>query len=464
MSLVEKFQSRLRNLSGDSLAKYRRSLSALDIFLHGHSMNMSDLSARVVGDWVYDMMRSGKPKTAIVRNLNVLSSVLRGETAPNLVETAKRARELSRMFGASSIEVPQLAKEKSFNACLSLLQSWIKGNPIPDATHDIIIVSLLGGCIPVEELIMLRKGSISAFSGTSRELLLRNRSNTRDYVFDLRQSYQSPRQIIKAMAADLSGTFESIIGKDELDIDRLISSIWVALAIRCGATASEALGCVTVPAGYMTTGFVTVSRQSDEAKSRWIKAVATLLTQNTSHWYALHMRRGVTFEELQKDIAANLRPAPTLFYPCQQISRNIRNRKVLADQPFITGTVFFRTAPEAVMPMFEKIGDKAWCYRMTCTPGSPYAIIPTHEMQRFQSAIGQFTPDTEIHPIGELDIRPSDRVILLMADFYNREGTVDKILTDHEGRTIYRVAFTNAYGIEWTVDADTRQLSRISQV
>ena len=50
-----------------------------------------------------------------------------------------------------------------------------------------------------------------------------------------------------------------------------------------------------------------------------------------------------------------------------------------------------------------------------------------------------------------------------MADFYNREGTVDKILTDHEGRTIYRVAFTNASGIEWTVNADTRQLSKVSQ-
>ncbi len=455
--MLEKFRFKLGKLSADSLAKYRRSLSALEIFMIGHGLSESDLSPRLVEDLVFDMMQRGKSASAIVSTLNVISSVLKGET--ETMATAARTRELARQFRTSAVATPPLVTERIFTDCLSKLQAWLKGLRPTGVAEDILTVSLLGGGIPVNQLIELRKADVSSYSGKTKQILERNLSTTRDYVFDLRQSYQTLRQIRKKLVDDLSATFADITGKNDTDIDALVSSIWVALAIRCGATASEALACAPGSAPYVIPDFITAPEPNSAARSRCTKAVATLLTRNTAHWYALHMRTGVTFEQLQTDIAADIKPAPTLFYPCRTISRNLRNRKVIAEQPYIDRTVFFRTAPEAVQPMFRKIGDKAWCYRMTATPGSPYAIISAAEMQRFQSAIGQFTPDTEIHPIGEIALRPTDRVILLMADFYNQEGRIDKILTDTDGRTIYRVAFTNSTGIEWTVDADTRQLT-----
>lgn len=454
----EKFQSKLSKLSADSLAKYRRSLSALEIFMIGHGLSVADLSPRLVEDFVFDMMQRGKSASAIISTLNVISSVLKGEA--DTMAAATRARELARRFRESSVATPPLVNERTFGDCLTKLQAQLKGLQPARVAEDILIVSLLGGCIPVDQLIEMRRASVASYTGKTKQILERNLSNTRDYVFDLRQSYHTPRQIRKKLADDLSSTFADIIGKNETDIDALGSSIWVALAIRCGATASEALACAPGPAPYVIPHFITGPEPDSGARSRWTKAVNTLLTRNTSHWYALHMRAGVTFEQLQTEIAADIKPAPTLFYPCRTISRNLRNRKVIAEQPYIDRTVFFRTAPEAVQPMFRQIGDKAWCYRMTATPGSPYAIISSTEMQRFQSAIGQFTPDTEIYPIGEIALRPTDRVILLMADFYHQEGRIDKILTDTDGRTIYRVAFTATTGIEWTVDADTRQLTK----
>lgn len=457
--MLEKFQSKLGKLSADSLAKYRRSLSALEIFMIGHGLSVADMSPRLVEDFVFDLMQRGKSASAIVSTLNVISSVLKGETAADTIAAATRARELARQFRTSAVAIPPLVNERTFGDCLTRLQASLKGLQPAGVAGDILIVSLLGGGTPVDQLIEMRKATVTTYTGKAKQILECNLSTTRDYVFDLRQSYHTPRQIRQKLTDSLSATFADIVGKDKTDIDALVSSIWVALAIRCGATASEALACAPGPVPYIIPDFITAPEPDTTARSRWAKAVATLLTRNTDHWYALHMRTGVTFEQLQTDIAADIKPAPTLFYPCRTISRNLCNRKVITEQPYIDRTVFFRTAPEAVQPMFRKIGDKAWCYRMTATPGSPYAIISAAEMQRFQSAIGQFTPDTEIHPIGELTLRPTDRVILLMADFYNQEGRIDKILTDPDGRTIYRIAFTATTGIEWTVDADTRQLT-----
>ena len=160
---MDVFQSKLSKLSGDSLAKYRRSLSALEAFLVGHGMTKSDLSARVVEDWIYELIRLDKPKTTIVRNLNVLSSVLKGTDESNLIEAAKRARELARRFESKSIVAPPLLQERVFKACLAIVKSWLKEDREHDIVEDVVLVSLLNGCMPVREIIQLRKASVSSF-------------------------------------------------------------------------------------------------------------------------------------------------------------------------------------------------------------------------------------------------------------------------------------------------------------
>ncbi len=454
------FQSKLSKLSGDSLAKYRRSLTALEAFLISHGMTKFDLSPKVVEDWAYELIRQDKRRITIVRNLNVLSSVLKGVEETNLIEAAKRARELARRFESTAIVIPVLMQERVFNACLAIVQLWFKEGNKNDVSQDVMLVSLLNGCLPVNKIIQLRKASISSFYGLTRTILERNQSPNRDFAFDLRQSYRTPRQIARTISEKLAMKFGKYIGSEDFDLDELIRSLWVAMAIRCGATATDALRCVGVSAKYVTPDFLSVKSVDERSKDRWSHAIEILLEQVSPHWYAMQMRRGVSFDELQKEIVANICPVPTLFYPCEMIARNIHNRRVLAEQPFITQTVFFKLCPDDVLPMFAKIGDKAWCYRMSNSPSAPYAVIPKHEMQRFQSAISQFTPDMEIHPIGQIPIKPEDKVVLLMADFYNQEAKVAKVISADEGTTVYRVVFRDKSGFEWSVNADTRQLKR----
>ncbi|MBD5220306.1 MAG: hypothetical protein HDS72_08790 [Bacteroidales bacterium] len=452
------FQSKLSKLSGDSLAKYRRSLAALDAFLLGHGLTHADLSAPVVDDWAYELMRQGKSRTAVAGSLNILSGCLKDVIDERYAEAAKRARELARRFEASAVIVPDLLRGEAFNTCLAIIRGLMKAKGSGGTACDVLLFSLLNGCMPVEAVVAIRKDSLTEYAGQSRAMLERNADARRAFIFDLKQSYRTPRQIVAALTAELAERFAKYVDADSFDLDEFITSLWVAMAVQCGARASEALACVGGKARYAAPDFLTAASVDLNAKERLSRAIDALLEQAAPHWYAMQMRRGVTFAELQSEIAASVSPAPMLFYPCELIAKNINNRRVLKDQPFITQTVFFKMSPEAVLPMFAKIGDKAWCYRMFNSPAAPYAIIPKGEMHRFQTAIGQFTPDMEIHPIGELPLRPDDKVVLLMADFYNQEAKVSKVLTESEGATVYRVVFRDKSGFEWSVNADTRQL------
>lgn len=458
----EDIQSRLAGLSADSLAKYRRSLSSLEAFLNGHGLVLSDLSPLVVEDWTCELLRQGKPRTTISRNLNVLSSVLKGSKENNLKDAVAKAREIARRFESASQDVPPLLQERVFNIFLTLLRAWLKGVGEQDVLRDIVLVSLLNGAMPLRDVVMLRKEYIAEAGHLTKLVLERNINPKRGYVFDLRQSYQTPKQVVNGVSDRLLDKFGKYVGMESFDADELMRSLWVALALRSGATMSVALDCVGGKARYSTPDFMTpatVGAMPDVA--RWRRAVELLLEQDSPRWYAMQMRRGVSFEDLQREIAEAVNPVPTLFYPCQNIARNAHNKRVLKSQPFIMQTVFFRMSPDGILPMFAKIGDKAWCYRVFNSPEAPYAVIPKEEMQRFQSAIGQFTPDMEIHPLGELEIRPEDRVVLLMSDFYNQEGKVAKVIKEGDGPTVYRVVFRDQSGFEWAVNADTRQIKPI---
>ena len=196
-------------------------------------------------------------------------------------------------------------------------------------------------------------------------------------------------------------------------------------------------------------------------KDWWINTVNATLLHDMPQWYAMHLRKGVTFEDVRKDILDKVRPIPELFYPCETIVRLTGNRKNVDEQPFIAKTVFFKSHPENERPMFKSIGEKAWCYRVLSVPGSPYAVIPRRDMERFQRAIGVFTPDVEITPLGALAPKPGESVIVVKAGFGNRTGEVEEVINKGCGSAIFRVKLTTDNGYEFRINVDERQIERI---
>ena len=55
---LDLFQSRLSGLGAESMLRYRRTISELDLFLTGHGLLLADLSPVMMADWAADLLLS----------------------------------------------------------------------------------------------------------------------------------------------------------------------------------------------------------------------------------------------------------------------------------------------------------------------------------------------------------------------------------------------------------------------
>lgn len=570
--ILRNFQSRLLTLRTETAYKYRNTISEIDLFITGHRLQLSDLNLVMVCDFTVELLRRGLALNTVIRHLNIFNSLVKWTAGNGMMAASNAPREMVRILTDSSASsdsktasniraasdkakllngrttdikktccdfngiLPPLMREQEFDGLLRNLRKDLRGSGGYDVFTDVLLFSLLNGAMPIRDVAMLRKEEIGNFNEASRFVAERNRSNDRKYVFDLKQSYQTPKQVYKSVEKELkerygkfavmpsqtaSGKKATKVSGDGFDADMLSRSIWVAMAIKSGATASEALACQTDPAPYALPKFcdsiylpslVRLNKSKDSQsltsvdsleatesntavnsaasasamnvsvkyemgkvsssdgkvlsdcnvnKALWARSVVTMLTSDLPRWYAMHLRKGVSYDELRKEIAEGIHPAPELFYPSETIKKRIGSRTVIDDKPFITSTVFFKTYPEKILPMFSRIGDKAWCYRVTRGAGSPYAVISSTDMSRFQSVIGIFTPDIEIHPLGELTPKPGESVIIIKAGYNNRQGEVEEVINTEGGSAIFRIKLSTDQGYEWRVDLDPHQIERL---
>ncbi|MDE6336996.1 MAG: phage integrase SAM-like domain-containing protein, partial [Muribaculaceae bacterium] len=377
--LFEFFQSRLSTLNADTALKYRRTVSELDLFLTGHRLQLSDLSSAMIGDFSIELLRKGLAKNTVVYHLNILNGLVKSAAKRGLLEATDAPRVLARQLSECSTPLPPLMKEDRFAECLSRLRQRLKGTDSlsddmvkdsicddsfsetalnrnhdsdkenghspkkskkrdlkvggNDTYEDMLLFSLLNGAMSLRDVAMLRKGDVSRYNEISRGIAERNMAPKRDFVFDLRQSYATPKQIYKAVSEGLKRSYLQLVNNSYIlksdndlaanlstfDADTLARSIWVACAVKSGATASEALACVDGSAEYAVPEFFVKGMQlagdasseavdgmhltaAEENKKLWDKTVNAVLTHEMPRWYAMHLRKGVDYDELRKDI------------------------------------------------------------------------------------------------------------------------------------------------------------------
>lgn len=500
--LIRFFQSRLTSLSAETANKYARVISDIDIFLTGHHLRLVDMSETMACDWAYDLLRGGLAKSTVVRHLNILNSLLNTAVKRGVLSgVSDAARSVARKIEMGELTLPVLMKEEAFDRCMALLRGALRRTALVEAgvairdhadmgcsgnvenqdqemkqAEDVLLYSLLNGAMPLREVVMLKKSDAGRSSDASRRIVEMNIDARRAFVFNLRQSFYTPKQLVARLSATLeerygrfvtpkadasgSGKMRSVAGGG-FDADRLVREIWVACAVRGGATHSEAERLVGQQ-GAITPGIGIEDIETQGIrKDAWVKTVNSLLSHDMPRWYAMHMRKGVSYADLLKEIGESVRPVPELFYPSETIRKRVGGKLVMSDKPFISSTLFFRTFPDQILPMFSRIGDKAWCYRVSREAGAPYAVISGDDMRRFQAVIGVFTPDTEVHSIGELTPRPGEPVVIIKAGYGNRRGEIEEVIGDGSGSMIFRVKLSTDQGYEWRLDLSPQQIQRI---
>ncbi len=341
------------------------------------------------------------------------------------------------------------------------------------------------------------------------------------YLFPLRQSQRTPRQLQSHIAQIVNALFRRARLPQATDPYQTVEALWAYAALRAGIPASALvahLGHVPLGLPVLRLSGVrsqvsgadpswtehrsacavsapqgTNSRASDldsslltlDSSKEYFSQVGKIFLENEPRWYAMQLRPGVRFTDLTRRIELLRTTSPLtlnssplaegleLFYPSEEISRLIGKKIVTRQRPFIHSVVFFRAKLTDIGRLFSKIGDLAWCYRQSARPGAPYADISDRQFQLFQQTIARFTPDYEVAATGDLALRAGDRVEILGGLFQGQQAIVESRLPSRpkdsaEAKTenavpaspgvIYRLNIVGDNGIDWRISVDPRLL------
>lgn len=196
-------QSRVAALSADTAFKYRKALSEFNSFLSCHKLSVNNLSAATICDWVTEMFRQGLSTATIAQRLNILNSLFKQAADKGYMCQCNAPREIARIIESADFKLPPLLRPSIFDKCLSTLREFINDDKEHNnISGDILVFSVLNRALPLKDIINLNKDDLTGFNGYSSHILERNTDPRRKYIFDLRQSYRTQKQIYSSLVDD----------------------------------------------------------------------------------------------------------------------------------------------------------------------------------------------------------------------------------------------------------------------
>lgn len=253
----------------------------------------------------------------------------------------------------------------------------------------------------------------------------------RSYVFPLghgvRRSGQVSRQLGKSMGRLLADLGYRVTGALTPEI---IRGWWVDAARSCGIPPEKIAGMFkTIPAERRWLQLVSPLPLTDGDRVAILRQVADSLNSVSPRWYAMFLRDRNTPDDIRRRLKQEkprmLREIH-FFYPTRLIVSKEGKKKIRREVPYIPKILFFRARPDKLQPLFGEIGDLAWCFRTTGTPGAPYAVISRRDMEAFQRMIGVVDETLKVEYTQNPDLKPERRVRIIGGDFKGYEGTIYK--------------------------------------
>ena len=253
----------------------------------------------------------------------------------------------------------------------------------------------------------------------------------RTYVFPLRHGRVRSPQLSRDISREFSGLLADLgFRKMTPFAPDTILGWWIEAALKCGFSNEDIISVIpAVPHDYEWLKLVKPRLLSEEEKTSKFREVANLVGDLTPRWYAMFMRDNHTpddiMERLRNENPAMVRDFHT-FYPTHKVVKHDGGRKTTEVEPFLPHILFFKTRPDAVRPIFDTIGDLAWCFRVTNRKGAPYAVIPKREMDNFQTCIGVLDESVKMEFVQNPELVPDRRIRITGGAFKGYEGTIYK--------------------------------------
>lgn len=427
VGLVDFFETKVAEMAESSAKNYLKAIAALRAF--GDAAPLG-----TIGEFVLFMVVRGLSAKSALHYLDLISSLYGMAVAEQLAAPTDEFRrvkaEAKALFALDSVN------EQGLGRLVDMARS---AGSSRGGVHycGAVVFSLLNDAMPLAEVARLKKNGLGAFSDDSQAFAGKYVGPTRQFVFDFKQSKLTERQLSNQLQANVERLFGvygiPLVGS----VDDTIRGYWAYAALRCGASGAEVLAAIgDYPVALPLLRLLPLPAEfRPRANGELTAAVGNLYLSNPLNWYAMRLRPRVQFGRVEEKIASlagGLRPR--LFYPCEEIAKRVGKKLVTDRRPLIPGVVFFRSRVTDIQPLFRQIGDLAWCY----TSAGVYAKIAASSMLRFQTAIGQFTPDFEVAPVGTLPIGPGDKVVIIGGPMQDHDAIVNDIKQTKAG-VIYRL-------------------------
>lgn len=435
---------------------YQKAVDSFVSYLRGRDSSLLSDPAVFVCDWTVNICVTGISLQTALPYLNSISGLYKKAVSEGLApETDIFSRLRTQLKNNGDKLWKSWLTKKSFEHLRNLTRGGLKQSE----ASKVVVYSLINGCMPAAEA---ANAKLEAASEKDIELLgidTRQFVKNRKYLFSFDRSGVTPTKQAQTVNDAVMRLFIEKNISVGATADDTLRSYWAYAALRMGIAPHAVLSFFkTVPSGLPILSVCTKEELPEESRKQMTGSVAEMFTCNPPKWYVMRLRPGVKFDELENRLTdlAEILPKPELFYPCDEIYHRINKKLTVVKKPVIPDIVFFKSRETDVYPMFQQIGEIAWGYKTDGKDGNNYAAIPRSAFERFQEAIGKFTPEYEVAPIGEIPLKQGDTVVIIGAEYANQRTEIKKIeKPDAQGRVIYRMSLLDV-GFEWTVAEDSR--------
>lgn len=417
--------------------------------------------------WTVEMMEHAMKPATIQRYLGSLHTLFK-EAYPD--SDGRIEFTLPQGSGYDEESMADLKQTKSNQQHLENLSKINKNPDSKEHTYlNAFLYLLINPEISLPELVELRFSDPHLDSTHIDDIKLAMRKAPQaQYVFPLEQGKRRKPAIIHDLLSGLRAAshpagieFGNCFSRDS------ITSLWIEAAIQENISYEDIRAIVRqMPRQYAFLSLIQPSLISDDKKAEILNLVASSFINNSTGWYVMRLRTGVTPATLKEELKYRKYPflrQVEFYYPQRTVSKLVKKKAVAVEVPVIPGILFFRMRYDKISKMMGMIGDLAWCYKTTNTPGSPYSAIPQWEMKIFQRSVGSLTADIEMDIIAsQPPLNIGDEVIIENGSALDGQQAVIRKVRTKDGSLSYTLRLSDSEFIHWNeVTVSAAELTKI---
>lgn len=415
-----------------------------------HKYAVDEMSERALRIWAVDMLANGIKITTCRRYMGTLHSLYKSWNKDSFDDPFVNVK--------NDLAQPFANPDKQIAGSLALLPRLLKKTEKSSdwVVANVILYLFYNVKASVADVVRLKFDDTGVECPQVDDLVREMRVSPQSkYVFPLNQGKRREGAIVRDLISSMHSTLRSAgIFTGDTFSRETVTSLWIASAMDCGIPLTRIRSLVNVlPPDYAFLSLIDRVDTDPRREAAVINRVAENFNDKSVRWYVMRLRHGVAPEDIAASLGDDEKKGYkelTFYYPVRKEVRK-KNKKIeTIETPYLPGLLFFRLRSDKVGKYMSRVGDMAWCYRVSNSPESPYSYITCREMMAFQRQIGDFTPDIEMELVTHApSVGIGDKVRINGGGLLSGLEGVVRAARNVDGSVTYTLTLSDTSYIKW---------------